>query len=203
MSVIELTKCNKGGAMNKRFACTLLALSLFPISLAMAAPPAKSSTPGKIVGQIAIPCGASAAAGVLVYIPGRSFVAITGTSGSFELSSIPHDTYLLHGEVANPTRAIELPNVVVTSGQTTDVGTLTVNNLSSDVNNCGQCGNVCPASGGTPICVSGVCQVQGGSACTGDANCSSGVYCGAGNICKAKNSNGEACTASNQCVSGN
>ena len=33
-------------------------------------------------------------------------------------------------------------------------------NTNSDVNNCNTCGNVCPAAGGTPNCVGGVCGVS-------------------------------------------
>ena len=99
---------------------------------------------GNIVGQVDFTCTASNA-GVLIYIPGRSFVAFTGTSGDFNLGSVPPGTYTLHVEVGNPANSTEVTNVVVTAGGTTNVGVITLGpNIATDPANCGTCGNVCP-----------------------------------------------------------
>lgn len=43
-------------------------------------------------------------------------------------------------------------------------------NLAADPNNCQQCGNVCPAAGGTPVCVFGACSVSACSPGLGDCS---------------------------------
>jgi Cys-rich repeat protein len=74
--------------------------------------------------------------------------------------------------------------------------------LSTDSNNCGFCGHICP---GTPpgVCTSGIC---GGAqpTCNVDTDCaSSNLFCdGTTHACTAKMPNGGSCTANNMCSSG-
>jgi hypothetical protein len=75
-------------------------------------------------------------------------------------------------------------------------------NLSGSL---GTCTNLAAGSAGSPSCSPYVCS--GASAtcpisCTGDGNCTSGYYCSA-SVCVAKKSNGQTCSAANQCTSGN
>jgi hypothetical protein len=72
-------------------------------------------------------------------------------------------------------------------------------NIDSDLNNCGSCGNVCSAPGGTPVCTGGTCQVAscdpGLDDCDGNPTngcetdlLSDAANCGAcGNICNLPN----------------
>jgi len=124
---------------------------------------------GEIVGQVNVACAGNNA-GVLVYIPGRSFVTYTGASGSLDLSSVPPGTYTLHVEGGNPPGSTDVSNVVVVAGGITDVGVITLGaNTQTDPNNCGTCGTVCSFANATGTCASGVCQV--GSCNAGFANC--------------------------------
>ena len=172
----------------------LVALLMFPFGT-LAASPKTSNSPGTIIGQVQQPCGAASAAGVLIFIPGRSFVAITGPTGTFELSSVPVGTYTVRIEYSN--RAYQQTSVVVTSGQTTNVGLVSVDNFSSDANNCGGCGNVCPANNGTPVCTNGQCV----GSCSLDGQCASTSYCNSG-ICTPKQPNGNTCSRAAECQSG-
>jgi hypothetical protein len=68
---------------------------------------------------------------------------------------------------------------------------------------------VCNGAGscttGTKSCLPSSCNVGGNAcqtSCTTDANCGTGFYC-ASSLCAAKKTPGTACTAANQCVSGN
>lgn len=123
---------------------------------------------GDITGTVQFSCTGNPS-GVLVYIPGRSFVAYTAAGGAFDLGAVPPGTYTVHVESFSPAQSTNLLNVTVTAGNTTNLGTVTLgSNLQTDVNNCGTCGNVCGGANGTPSCVSGNCQI----ACNaGYANC--------------------------------
>src|SRR5262249_12165408 len=92
---------------------------------------------GDITGTVQLTCGSIA--GVVVYIPGRSFVCFTGASGTFDLSSVPPGTYTVHLEASNPTRTTDVANVVVTAGGVTNLGTVSLGgpNLATDPANCG------------------------------------------------------------------
>jgi len=126
------------------------------------------SSGGDITGHVQVSCAAGSG-GVLVYIPGRSFVAYTAANGSFDLGAVPPGTYTVHVESFSPSQSTDLASVTVTSGGATDVGTVTLGpNLQTDINNCGSCGLVCGSQNGTAACVSGTCQI----ACNaGFSNC--------------------------------
>jgi hypothetical protein len=144
----------------------------------------------------------------LVYIPGRSFVAYTGSSGTFTLDYVAAGTYSVvaesqSGKASNAT-------VAVSSGQTANVGSLDVADTSNDVNNCGACGNVCSVANGVPQCSGAMCQIKACNTGFGDCdrnaangcetNLSTSVSnCGAcGNVCSAANAT-SSCTAG-QCT---
>ena len=124
---------------------------------------------GEVIGQVSIGCAANSG-GVLVYIPGRSFIAYTAASGSFDLSSVPPGTYTVHIEGSTPASSTDVNNVVVTAGRTTNIGIVTLGaNLATDPNNCGACGLVCSANHvPMPSCDGGVCN---GACAAGWADC--------------------------------
>jgi hypothetical protein len=76
------------------------------------------------VPQTGLPAGA-----VLVAVQSTAISARTDESGRFSLSSVPAGQYLTvaAGPVANATQAIaERPNVLVSGGQSVDIGTLSL-----------------------------------------------------------------------------
>lgn len=140
---------------------------------------------GSITAAVMSACGP--VVGTQVYIPGQSFLAKTGTPVTFVLQHVPAGSYTVVLEVPNQTPAV-VSNVLVTAGQSTDLGTLAVPDLQSDPSNCGQCGKTCD-SGFT--CTDGQCQplpgvcgngvVDPGEQCDPPGSlCSTGpaLYCG-------------------------
>ena len=198
------------GAFTFVVAMALTCLTSPFIGIAEAARGGKSLEPGKIMGEVEIACAANDA-GALVYIPGRSFVAITGPPGDFELSSVPPGTYNLHIEGENPASSIDLTNIIVDPGLTTNVGLVTIGpDLMTDPSNCGACGNACSSANGSASCTGGTCQI---SCTSGFADCNFNsadgceaalntvTHCGAcGNACSFANANAS-CTAGT-CVIG-
>ena len=129
--------------------------------------PSAGLNSGSITGQITA-CGAPVVHS-LVYVPGRSFVAYTGSSGAFELNSVPAGTYDVVIETPSQA-ATTLTGIGVTTGVVTATGSTVVANLTSDVNNCGACNHVCALSPNTrATCTNGICQV--GSCNAGFADC--------------------------------
>jgi hypothetical protein len=141
--------------------------------------PQGSAGPGLETGQIrgrVVSCAPRDFDGWVVSIPGRSFVAVTGTSGEFELSYLPsgiYDVAVFQGS----SRRATLPSVVVDNGLASDVGDVQTADLQSDPSNCGTCDNVCESgacSGGACIPVGQVCPPPScvdTSACVFDSAC--------------------------------
>jgi hypothetical protein len=125
---------------------------------------------GRITGQVANVCGPEVT-GSLAYLEGSSFTAITGPSGTFSLEYVPQGTYTLDVEIPGGTSVHSTPGVQVTARQITDVGTIQVPDVQSDVANCGACGAVCGNANATAACVHGACQL---TCHAGFANCDSG-----------------------------
>jgi hypothetical protein len=118
-----------------------------------AGPPGPGLEAGQIQGQL-VSCTPRNFEGAMVYVPGRSFNAITATSGEFELSHVPSGTYQVVA-VQGATRLASVADVTVTATATADIGDVQTTNLASDNANCGSCGNAC-TGGGT--CVDGTCS---------------------------------------------
>lgn len=97
-------------------------------------------------------CDGSAArpaAGFIVGVPGRSFLASTDQDGAFRVDHVTPGTYAF-GAINGAT----IPSVQVSAQATTQVGPIFTIDLKSDPLNCGGCGNQC---GGGVACNNGVC----------------------------------------------
>lgn len=84
--------------------------------------------PGFISGKVVI--DEPTLTGTICYIPGTSLSAITGDDGTFAMSGVPADTYRVYFTFPNYLVGRD-PGVIVTSGDTTNVGTMV---LSFDPN---------------------------------------------------------------------
>ena|SRR3984957_14274254 len=108
-------------------------------------------TLGTISGTV-LSC-TSSVDGSTVYIPGRSFFTKTEATGAFEFDLVPHGTYNMKVEApGNAPTAVS--SVMATAGQTTALGQIQTSNVSTDSNNCGNCGIVCPSGS----CANGICS---------------------------------------------
>ena len=96
---------------------------------------------------------------VLVHIPGKSLSVYTDSLGTFELSDVPQGTYDLSVEPMGQTPT-QIPKVKVMSGLVNNLGPIKTTNLTSDVNNCGQCGNACSTINATASCVDSACEIK-------------------------------------------
>lgn len=111
---------------------------------------------GTIKGELSPSCAAKA----IVYIPGRSFVAYTGSNGLFQFDYVPPGTYDLAIETRNQPPIVKtLSNVVVSSSNTTNTGITAIVDLATDLQNCGDCNNVCDSPNATPVCNNGSCEL--------------------------------------------
>jgi hypothetical protein len=76
---------------------------------------------------------------------------------------------------------------------TSAVGAYFCADLTSDVHNCGKCGNTCATS---QLCVNGACCGQPGSRCASASQCCQPGICAGGTCCGAP---GYPCTSDTQC----
>jgi len=112
-------------------------------------------TTGTIAGQVQSTCGPSPD-GMLIYIPGRSFVVYAATGGTFQFDHVPPGTYTVRFNGGT----YDATNVTVTAGGTTNLGIVTVGpNLQTDISNCGSCNHACGNANATPSCTAGNCQL--------------------------------------------
>ena len=119
-------------------------------------PPGPGLNTGTITGMV-VSCGIPVAH-ALVFIPGRSFVAYTGPTGTFALDYVAAGTYSVVAESQSGTASNA--TVAVFNGQTTNAGSLDVADTRTDVKNCGTCGKVCSVANGAPQCSGGTCQIK-------------------------------------------
>jgi hypothetical protein len=118
-------------------------------------PPGNGLDTGAIAGTVTT-CGGPAA-GVLVYVPGRSAVSFSGADGSYQLSYLPAGSYTVQFKTPGLQGASTANGVIVAGGQTTGQGVTNVADVSADVNNCGACGAACSSNHVTRTCFSGTC----------------------------------------------
>jgi hypothetical protein len=107
---------------------------------------------GRISGRL-VACAAKDFDGAKVYVPGRSFNVVTGTSGEFELSYLPPGSYDLVAAQAGK-KLVTVPGVSVSATLDSNLGDVQTTKLDSDPANCGTCGTICGTGHG---CTAGVC----------------------------------------------
>jgi hypothetical protein len=100
---------------------------------------AQPSTPGAPTRPVPIPPNGLPAGAVLVAVQNTSISARTDEGGRFTLEGVPAGQYLsvAAGPVANSNVAVaERPNVLVSGGQTVDMGTLSLGGAAPFANAC-------------------------------------------------------------------
>ncbi|HEX4823482.1 MAG TPA: hypothetical protein VFV19_04185 [Candidatus Polarisedimenticolaceae bacterium] len=121
---------------------------------------------GGIAGTVTTCTGP--AAGVVVYVPGRSAVSYSAADGTYDLAFLAAGTYSVQYKTPGTPGSTTVNGIVVSSGLKTNPGPMNVADVTSDVNNCGGCGRACSTNHITPTCSGGGC---GGSCATNYANC--------------------------------
>ena len=120
---------------------------------------------GSIAGSLSVCAQDSPVAAALVYIPGRSVVAVTDEAGRFMLEHLPAGSYTIHtlqGGAATPLAA----KIEVLPGETTELGQVcgcaqdetfcdgACVRLKDNSANCGACGRSCQPD---EVCSAGTC----------------------------------------------
>jgi hypothetical protein len=85
--------------------------------------PGPLANSGEIIGKVQCTTG-NPLGGILVYIPGESFSAVTDGMGNFALSYVPEGSYQVN--ISWPLVEVQIPNVQVHSNLTLDLGTIPV-----------------------------------------------------------------------------
>jgi hypothetical protein len=185
-------------------------------TLAYAAPnPPLSEQPvhgGDIVG--ALSACQTPTAGALVYIPGRSFMAITDAAGNFTLNYVPPGTYTLNVRGADNQEIGSVPDVVVLKNRVTEIGSVLLPCASPDVDGDGfasdvDCNDADPAinPGAAEVCQDAVdnnCDGQADESCPEcevAEDCALGFFCTEAGVCAEQLPDGAACTTNQQCQS--
>ncbi len=183
--------------------------------------PGPLANSGEIIGKVQCTTG-NPLGGVLVYIPGESFSAVTDGTGNFVLSYVPEGSYQVN--ISWPLVEVQIPNVQVQKNSTLDLGTQSVScdgcsgkpdgTPCDDANTCtsnDQCINsVCV---GTPIpnceltCNAGFADCNQNAADGCETNLSTNLQnCGAcGAVCASGPNASATCTAGTcqlSCITG-
>ena len=110
---------------------------------------------GGMAGQLT---GCSSLEGAQVFVPGRSFGAITPASGEFRIDFVPPGSYDVAYQKGGRYTLLK-DGVVVTEQQDTSLGVLQTTDLETDVTNCGHCGTICqsPPANAERVCIAGTC----------------------------------------------
>ena len=111
---------------------------------------------GSITGQLAVCNGSFDFKGTEVFVPGQSFHAVTGSSGSFTLNLVPPGSYDLAYLLGSQfTVAREgASQVQVDAGQVSGLCSVITTDLNTDAH-CGSCDTVC---GSRTLCMNQSCQ---------------------------------------------
>lgn len=151
-------------------------------------PPGPGLETGQVRGRL-VACTPRDFDGATVYVPGRSFGAITGTNGEFALSYLPPGSYDLVAAQAGQ-RLVTVPGVSVSATIDSNIGDVQTTKLDSDPANCGTCGNACgtghSCSAGICTCAPTTCAAHGWDCGTAPDGCGGTLNCGtcaAGLVC--------------------
>jgi hypothetical protein len=159
---------------------------------------------GTIQGRL-VSCTPQDFTGILVYVPGTSFIAIAAADGSFAIRNVVEGTHGLVVQQPGQSAATVQDPIAVTDGQVSAAGDIVVSDTSTDPQNCGACGNVCGGGqNATAACVAGSCTIGGCG--TGFADCDGSAVNGCETSVLADEANcggcGLTCSSSQFCSQG-